>query len=536
MLLAAVLAPLAPLALGGARAPAGAAPNPIPRRALWIEPGANLPQLSTVQGVRAALDRAKAAGIDTVIPEAKNAWGYVIYPSTFLPTIGTSPMAHSGPGGAYPPPPQWYPRGYDMLGTIVREAHARGIKVDAAIHTFGEGYTPLHTGAGFTHEGFQAVAYVGFRRVTAPDGTSYELAGVDVPRGEDQLVLYTAAGGTVSPASRWGVDAAVGPDGAVAEVRDRAAGPADPGPVAIPAQGYVLSGHGAAAAWMRAALTAGAHVAIGPVATRLEPSSEHSIFAFANPANPEVWNYELATVREIVADYDLDGIVLDKTRYDDLTQDFSDASRTGFEQFIGRRVEHWPEDIYTYVPQGYWVARREGPLYRQWLGYRAHTIMAYTRAAAEVARTVRPGITVGMYVGSWYPVYYNEGVNWASPDIRAPYAWVSDAWMRASVLPYLDYLMMGLYYRPVTMWEAIRRHDGPTISVQGAAIQGEALVHGAVPALGAVDLEFFGGRAGDLRRAVGYSDAITHGTMVFDLIYLNTLNLWEAVTPPRAEP
>lgn len=503
----------------------------MPHRALWIEPGANLKQLSTAAGVRAALDRAKAAGIDVVMPEAKNAWGYVIYPSTFIPSIAESPISHSGPGEAYPPPAQWYPRDYDLLGTIITEAHARGMKVHAAINTFGEGYSPMRAGPSFTHPEFQATAYVAYRRAVAPNGTSYELAGVDVPRGQDKLVLYTPAAGSASPASRWGVEAAVA-GGAVTEVRDRATGPVDPGPVPIPQNGYVLSGHGAAGDWLRRALAPGDRVTMGPVETRMEPSSAHDIFAFANPANPAVWNYELAAVREIVARYDVDGIVLDRTRYDDLTEDFSDLSRAAFEQMIGHPVAHWPEDVYTYVPEGYGVTRRFGPLYKDWLGYRAHTIMAYTRAAREVARAVRPGVTVAMYVGAWYPVYYNEGVNWASPDVRAPYAWIGDAWVRAGLAPLLDYLMIGLYYRPVTMWEAIRRHDGAVISVQGSGMLGTQLVHGDTAVVGSLLLTLYQGQPRTFARAIRMSDAVTRGTMLFDLVYLNTLNLWDAIPKP----
>jgi hypothetical protein len=302
--------------------------------------------------------------------------------------------------------------------------------------------------------------------------------------------------------------------------------------VPIPKDGYVLSGHGAAADWLRGALRPGDHVTIGPVETRMEPSSAHDIFAFANPANPAVWNYELAAVREIVARYDVDGIVLDRTRYDDLSEDFSDLSRAAFERAIGRPVAHWPDDIYTYVPQGYWVTRRFGPLYQEWLGYRAHTIMAYTRAAAEVARAVRPGVTVAMYVGSWYSVYYNEGVNWASPSVHPPYSWIGDAWVRAGLAPLLDYLMIGLYYRPVTMWEAIRRHDGATISVQGSGILGVQLVHGDTAVVGSLLLTLYEGQPRTLTRAIRMSDAVTGGTMMFDLVYLNTLNLWDAIPAP----
>ena len=529
MLAAAVAAVLAAPATLPPAADAG--PTPVPRLAMWIEPGANLKQLSTVDGVRAALDRAKAAGIDTVMPEAKNAWGYASYPSSFIPSLADSPIPHSGPGGGYPPPAQWYPRDYDLLGTIITEAHARGIRVDAAVNTFGEGYSPMRTGPSFTHPEFQATAYVAFRRVVSPDGSSYELAGVDVPRGQDQLVLYTPAAGAASPASRWGVEAAVA-DGAVTDLRDRAAGDADPGAVAVPKKGYVLSGHGAAAAWLRGAFKTGDRVTIGAVETRMEPSSTHDIFAFANPANPEVWNYELAAVREIVAKYDVDGIVLDRTRYDDLSEDFSDLSRAAFERTIGHPVAHWPEDIYTYVPQGYWVTRRFGPLYQAWLGYRAQTIMAYTRAARAVAKAVRPGVAVAMYVGSWYPVYYNEGVNWASPNVRAPYSWIGEGWVRAGLAPLLDYLMIGTYYRPVTTWEAIRRGDGALISVQGSAMLGVQLVHGDTPVVGSLLLTLYDGKTATLTRAIRRSDGVTRGTMLFDLFYLNTLNLWDAIPKP----
>ncbi len=528
------------LLLTGVLAASGLAPRPAaaipargspPRLALWMEPGASLTLLSTPAGVGGMLDAARAAGVDTVMPEAKNAWGYVTYPSAFAPGIEASPIPHDAPPPAYPPPPAWYPQGYDMLGTIVAEAHARGMRVDAAVNTFGEGFSPLRAGPAFAHPEWQATAYIATRRVLAPHGESYALSGVNVPREEDALVLYTPAAGPAAPTSRWGVDVAVS-GGTVVEVRDRAVGPDDPGPAPIPRDGYVLSGHGAAAAWLSQALPAGTPVSIGPVETRMEPSSAHSIFAFANPADPNVWNYELGILYEILTHYDVDGIVLDRTRYQDLSEDFSDLSRAGFERFIGHPVAHWPDDIYTYAPSGFWVARRPGPLYKAWLGYRARTIRAYTRAAARLVHTLRPRVAVGMYVGAWYPVYYEEGVNWASPDVRPPYAWIGDDWVQAGLAPLLDYLMIGLYYRSVTMWEAMRRRDNPTTSVQGGAALGRSLVHGDTPLLGALLVPLYAGDPGRLTRAIRMSDALTRGTMLFDLIYLNDDNLWPALARP----
>jgi uncharacterized lipoprotein YddW (UPF0748 family) len=517
--LAVMLVPLAPAAA------VPTARHGPPRLALWMEPGANLLQLSTPEGVDAALDRAHTAGVDVVMPEAKNAWGYVTFHSTFAPTIADSPLPHEGPGTTYPPPTQWYPRRYDMLATIIAAAHARGMLVDAAVNSFGEGYSPLRAGPAFTHPDWQATAYLATRRIFAPDGRSYALSGVNVPRDDNTLVLYTSPAAGPVPTSRWGVDVAIA-GGTVTAVQDRSAGPADPGALVIPKDGYVLSGHGTAADWLRAALRVGDAVSVGPVETYMAPSSSASIFAFVNPANPVVWNYELGVVYDLITHYDVDGIVLDRTRYEDVSQDFSPLSRLAFEQFLGRRVAHWPDDIYTYAAEGYWVTRRPGPLYRQWLGYRAHTIMAYTRAVTRLVRTIRPNIDVAMYVGSWYSVYYAEGSNWGSPGVRAPYSWIGDDWVRAGLAPLLDYLMIGLYYRPVTIREVRRQGENALTSVQGAAVQGLAVVNGGTPVVGALLAPLYTADPEQLSSAIRMSNRLTRGTMLFDLVYMNADQLW----------
>jgi uncharacterized lipoprotein YddW (UPF0748 family) len=520
---------LATLATGlaGGAAPAAAARHSAPRLALWMEPGANLTVLSTVDGVRRTLDQAKQAGVDVVIPEAKTAWGYVTYRSAFAPSIDASPIHRRVFPPRLPRAPG-NPFEYDMLGTIIREAHARGIRVDAAVNTFNEGFAPLRIGVAFEHPEWQTTAYLATRTIVGSDGTSYDLAGVDIPRERNALVLYTPASGAFTTTSRWGTEVAVA-GGVVTAVRERAAGDTDPGPTPIPADGYVLSGHGAAAAWLPRALPVGAGATIGPLRTRLVPSSEHGIHAFVNPADPRVYGYEMAIIYELLSRYDVDGIVLDRTRYNDITEDFSPLSRAGFESFIGRSVEHWPEDIYTYAPDKYWVTRVPGPLYLTWLGYRAHTIMAYTRAVTHLVHTFRPQVAVGMYVGSWYPVYYHEGVNWASPEVDPPYPWIGPDWVRAGLAPLLDYLMIGLYYQPITIAEAWADHRNAEVSIQGGALLARSLVRGATPLVGSLLVSMYSGDPERLTRAVQMSQRLTAGTMLFDLIYLTQNALWGAL-------
>jgi uncharacterized lipoprotein YddW (UPF0748 family) len=108
------------------------------------------------------LDRAKAAGVTDIIPEAKNAWGFVIYESGFAPHIRSSPTGRSA-APAYAPPAEWFPKDLDPLKVIIEESHARGLRVHAAVNVFGEGLNAARTGPLFDRPQWQA-------QHLAPDG------------------------------------------------------------------------------------------------------------------------------------------------------------------------------------------------------------------------------------------------------------------------------------------------------------------------------------------------------------------------------
>ncbi len=504
--------------------PAPAVPRPnLPRLSLWIEPGANLLALRNVEGVRQVLDRAKQAGFDAVVFEAKNAWGYVTYPSSFAPVLNESVVPRGNPP-AYPPPARWFPKEYDLLGTLLTEAHARGMQFYAAVNTFSEGISAYRAGPAFEREGWAGTAYVATRPVRAPDGSERELDGANTTRYADQLILYTRAIGLRTPTTRYGVEVVIRRD-RVVEIRDRERAEPDPGPASIPEDGYVLAGHGKAAEWLREAFRVGDPVEIGPVRVRMEPGYRRSPFAFVNPIHPEVRLYELAILYELCTRYPIDGVILDRTRYEDLTQDFSELSRREFEAFLKRPVVRWPEDIYRYVPDGVWVRREPGPLYRAWLGFRARNIFTYVLSATRLVRALRPGIRVGAYVGGWYPVYYEEGANWAHPTVRPPYPWVGEEWVRAGYAPLLDFFMVGVYYRPLTVREAHARGVNPIYSVEGGIRLARFLVTEEIPVIASLYLPHYAGDPGRLREALRVARRWASGVMLFDLIYL-TDDLW----------
>lgn len=78
-------------------------------------------------------------------------------------------------------------------------------------------------------------------------------------RGVDQLVTYSVTSPT--PTNQWGVEVSVDSAGLVTAVNDREVSQSTTG-TAVPSGGYVLSGNGAAAAWLRANATVGAEVLI----------------------------------------------------------------------------------------------------------------------------------------------------------------------------------------------------------------------------------------------------------------------------------
>ena len=68
--------------------------------------------------------------------------------------------------------------------------------------------------------------------------------------------------------------------------------------------------------------------------------------AMVNPINPEYQDYIISIFKELVQKYpELDGLILDRVRYDGFMTDFSELSKTKFEEYIGKKLENFPGEI-----------------------------------------------------------------------------------------------------------------------------------------------------------------------------------------------
>lgn len=264
-----------------------------------------------------------------------------------------------------------------------------------------------------------------------------------------------------------------------------------------------------------------------------------------NPSDPQVQEYEMEILKEFVSKYpQCDGLIFDRLRYDGITSDFSDLSRSQFEAHLGRKVENFPEDILSW----YWGGRlrkhwKRGPLFNEWCRWRAGVIHDFVSRAHSELKAINPGLIIGDYTGAWYPTYYQLGVNWASQryDPSAEYDWATPDYRETGYAELLDVYMTGLYYSFITK-EDVDNSVGRTwssgeaalnteikycYSVEGGAEMARRITCGAVPVVGSIYVEQYLGDMGKFPLAVEQSLKSTGGVMVFDIVHLGKHGLWD---------
>lgn len=191
------------------------------------------------------------------------------------------------------------------------------------------------------------------------------------------------------------------------------------------------------------------------VIKRQRDSSAPGLVAFSNPLHEKVREHQLAAFREVMAGYQVDGIILDRGRYDNETADFSPLACSRFEAYLaerGKRLHRWPEDIFDYEGN----TRIDGPLILDWWAFRAGVITSFVAEVKEMVdghnRQTGSDVLLSAYVGSWFDTYYVNGANWASPDFQYDSrlqfqegsVYTKD-YRGTGYVRHLDFLMIGTY-------------------------------------------------------------------------------------------
>jgi len=261
----------------------------------------------------------------------------------------------------------------------------------------------------------------------------------------------------------------------------------------------------------------GALLKVSESAVGLEAKQGKRIaLAFVNPSNKDVVDFQILRLKEVLQNYDVDGVVLDRTRYDNLYADFSDVSRIAFEEYlshINRKLEKFPEDAFLIDKKGALV---EGRHFVEWITFRSGVIHNFAKQVRVVVddfnRAKNKKVELSAYVGSWYEVYYQNGVNWASPNFSYDHRlgfpetkiYTID-YTKTSYTDFLDFLMIGTYFKTD---KEIKKY----------VTLGNILTNGELPLIASLSLPDL---SKDLRPAIFKSATETSaGIMIFDLCYI----------------
>lgn len=249
-------------------------------------------------------------------------------------------------------------------------------------------------------------------------------------------------------------------------------------------------------------------------------TERNCVLCYVNPANKEVWEFEAKRVKEVLDNYQVDGIIMDRTRYDNQYADFSDTTKEQFIQYLtarGKKLAKWPEDIYTFNEEQSMVY---GPLYLDWLAFRSGVIRDfafYLKGIVEDYRNKQQrDIALAAYVGSWYDLYYQNGVNWGSKDfvyhemLNFPLAELySETYAQTSYLDAIDFIMIGCYYETAEM-------------IEKYATIGNVVTNCQLPVIASLSLPHLKTKQ-SIRTAANACMDYSDGVMIFDLCYTD----WE---------
>lgn len=498
-------------------------------RAMWLDAEANLQQLSSRAGVADVIDRLKAANLNTVIVDVKPLSGLALYASDVAPRLASV-------GSTYPP-------GHDLLAVTIEEGHAAGLDVHAAINVFSEGSLLIEGGPAHAHPEWQCTEYR-MERFLGVEGTEQLRCGA-APGTADGLSLYGRGERIPEDCGADPYFVLIGSDGRVirhGEVRRYTESVDSRAEPSIPPGGYVAVGSGVRARQLRNMAESGKPFQLDgrSALARVGSSADAHHAVFVNPLHPQVRAYELAIVREICEKYPVDGLVLDRMRYPNIYSDFGALTRRSLEKRLrdlspGRRTVNWPEDVLrrSVIP-GDDVVR--GPLFREWLRLRAQTIRDFLADVRRTVKSTRPDAALGVYVGSWYPLYYDVGVNWGSPDNRARLDWWPDGYEKTGYADLVDYLCAGCYYEHPRRSQAVAAGEDEWRSVEAAAEESLAAVRDAAFVYAGLYLKQYEGRPDMFADAVRMCLRKTQGCMLFDLVYVRDYEWWALLEQAFAAP
>ena len=250
---------------------------------------------------------------------------------------------------------------------------------------------------------------------------------------------------------------------------------------------------------------------------------------FLDPCNPQVQDFLLELLGEVASYKDLDGIVMDRCRFDDYAMDagYTKEAYRQFTAYLGHEPERWP--VFS-EPGHIFLEGTPDELENKWLTWRCKVIHDFVAKCTDKVHSVRRNLPLGIYVGAWFSEYYRSGVNWTSPSydlarMEPTYSWATPEYQATGFADLVDFMILGTYC------PADNLHGDGEKSVEGFVKLGKQRLCGDVPFSAGPDIgneKGFekGGRDELLPRICETVLETADGFFLFDLCYIRRFDYW----------
>jgi len=254
---------------------------------------------------------------------------------------------------------------------------------------------------------------------------------------------------------------------------------------------------------------------------------------FFNPAKDEVQEYICSLLKDL-AKYDIDGIFLDRGRFDGIQSDFSEVTRQKFQTYLGGvTISNFPGDI---MPAGATMSTIQSmstyPVYfTKWLEFRAKVMYDFMSKARDAVKSVNSKVKFGVYVGGWYSSYYEVGVNWASPSYNTSsyYKWATVSYKKYGYAALMDQMLIGAYASPLKVYGSTEWTMQGFCKLAKDKTKGDCPMVAGGPDVGNWDASNSVTQEGENQAIVNSVKACMDecdGYFLFDMIHLKLANQW----------
>jgi len=249
---------------------------------------------------------------------------------------------------------------------------------------------------------------------------------------------------------------------------------------------------------------------------------------FLNPVNEEVQTF-LCDLLKDLAKYDLDGIFLDRGRFQGLQSDFSDYTLTRFRQYLGN-VDVSAADILS--PGATALPATYTPYLTRWLEFRAKVIYDFMTKARNAVKSVNSSVKFGVYVGGWYSSYYENGVNWASQKYNTStyYKWATANYKNFGFAGIMDQMLIGAYASPLNVYGNGEWTMQGFCALAKDKTKGDCPIVAGGPDVGNWDPNNLATQEQENEAIVNSVKAcmdVCDGYFLFDMIHLKLANQWQ---------